>query len=81
MGHFPTGAVWTTGYGRGRSAANAVPTNANDAVPTITNFNMTPPVAARDECRINLYEHYGATNRRLSKRAIFFTDVAETARV
>ena len=81
-GHLPTGAVWTTGCGRGRSASTAVPTKANDAVPTITNFNIKPPVAARDEStRIDLYDHYGATNRRLASARSFFTDVPETARV
>jgi hypothetical protein len=41
-------------------------------VPTITNFNMKPPVAARDESRIDLYDHYGATNRRLASAWSFF---------
>src|ERR1700755_956646 len=30
---------------------------------------------------VDLYDHYGAINRCLSKRAIFFTNVAETARL
>ena len=81
-GHLPTGAVWTTGCGRGRSAATAVPTKANDAMPAITNFNMKSPVAAKDEPRIDLYDYDGGNKQaRLSKRAIFFNDVTEIARV
>jgi hypothetical protein len=72
MGHLPTGAVWTTGCGRGRSAATAVPTKANDAVPMITNFKMKSPFAARDEPRIDLYDHDGAINRRAFASARFF---------
>ncbi|MEJ6871825.1 hypothetical protein, partial [Bradyrhizobium japonicum] len=37
-------------------AATAVPTKANDAMPTIPNFSMRSPVAARDESRIDLIE-------------------------
>jgi hypothetical protein len=81
-GHLPTGADWTTGCGRGRSAATAVPTKANDAMPTIPNFNMKSPVAARDEPRIDLYDHDGAINRRPPSQARdLFTDVTEIARV
>jgi hypothetical protein len=40
MGYFPTGAVETTGWGRGRSAATAVPTKAREATPRIMDFNI-----------------------------------------
>jgi len=40
IGYLPTGAVETTGWGRGRSAATAVPTKAKEATPRITNFNI-----------------------------------------
>ena len=40
IGYLPTGAVETTGWGRGRSAASAVPTKAKEATPRITNFNI-----------------------------------------
>ena len=39
-GNLPTGPVCTTGCGRGRSAATAVPTKARDALPMITYFNI-----------------------------------------
>ena len=44
MGYLPTGAVWTTGCGRGRSAATAAPTKAKDAAPAITNLSIKSPL-------------------------------------
>jgi hypothetical protein len=54
---------------RTRTAASELVTYA---VLTITNLNMKSPVATKDEPRIILYSHYGATNQRIRKWAIFF---------
>jgi len=76
MGYLPTGAVWTTGCGRGRSAATAAPTKAKDATPAITNLSIKSPLKLPSTpCRLYLAgRSTHATNRRPNwqSRDLFF---------
>jgi hypothetical protein len=68
MGYLPTGAVAATGWGRGRSAAIAVPTKAREATPKIMDFNIEVSRCTRLEFanpdRVNLMLATRAMNGR-----------------